>query len=347
MMKKITVHTPKEYDIRIGSGAIAFLPEFLREKRIAKAAVVGEQTAKERLRAVSGLLGGFDVTEIFLPSGEEEKSFGTLEYLLDELAGHDFSRSDVLIAVGGGSTGDLCGFAASVYKRGMCFIQIPTTLLAMVDSSIGGKNAVSTGKGKNIAGTVYQPDLVICDTGYLQTLPESEFRHGMAEIVKYGMIASADFFRTLENGLPETEELIAFCAGIKADYVEKDEFDTGIRKMLNFGHTVGHAFELVSGYTVPHGDAVAVGMAVLTKAAESAGKCEKGTTARLCRLLEKYGLPTVCEYPAEAILSAAAGDKKADGSGISLVIPEAIGKCTILRMTKDEMKEFLLPVLVK
>ncbi|MDD6503238.1 MAG: 3-dehydroquinate synthase, partial [Oscillospiraceae bacterium] len=246
----------------------------------------------------------------------------------------------------GGVTGDVSGFAAATYQRGISYIQIPTTLLAAVDSSVGGKTAIDLPAGKNLAGAFYQPGLVLCDYDTLNTLPEEVFTDGCAEVIKYGVIWDADFFEQLKSPIrPQIESVIARCVEIKRDVVQQDEFDTGIRGLLNFGHTIGHAVEKCSAYAVSHGSAVAIGMALMTKAAYLAGRCDEDCVDSVYAMLRQYGLPTRTEFAPDDLLAAMLSDKKRSGSKISLIVPERIGKCDIVKLPVEEMKAFLRPAL--
>ena len=221
-------------------------------------------------------------------------------------------QPDCIIALGGGVTGDISGFAAATYQRGMEFVQIPTTLLSAVDSSVGGKTAVNLPKGKNQVGSFYQPSLVICDPELLSSLPEAEFACGCAEVIKYAMLGSPEFFEQLE-ALPvrsRLEDVICRCVEMKRDIVAQDEFDRGLRQLLNLGHSVGHAVEACSGFSLLHGQAVSIGMAVITRAAVEMGFCPRNSLDRLLSLLRACGLPTETEYTLEQLLPMSFGPEK-------------------------------------
>ena len=215
-----------------------------------------------------------------------------------------------------------------------------------MDSSVGGKTAIDLPAGKNLAGAFYQPGLVLCDYDTLNTLPEEVFTDGCAEVIKYGVIWDADFFEQLKSPIrPQIESVIARCVEIKRDVVQQDEFDTGIRGLLNFGHTIGHAVEKCSAYAVSHGSAVAIGMALMTKAAYLAGRCDEDCVDSVYAMLRQYGLPTRTEFAPDDLLAAMLSDKKRSGSKISLIVPERIGKCDIVKLPVEEMKAFLRPAL--
>ena len=239
--------------------------------------------------------------------------------------------------------GDLAGFAAATYLRGIRFIQVPTTLLAMVDSSVGGKTAVDLDGGKNQAGAFWQPSLVVCDCDVLDTLPEREYRCGCAEVIKYGLLNNAPFF----NDLMETpakeqyEHVISTCVEMKKQVVLSDEFDRGERQKLNLGHTIGHAVEQCSGFTLLHGECVAIGMAVITRAAVKKGFCARETLDAVEKILKLYGLPDKTDYSADKLLDVALSDKKVANGNISLIVPEAVGKCSILPVPAEALREWM------
>ena len=240
--------------------------------------------------------------------------------------------------------GDLTGFAASTYLRGIGFIQIPTTLLAMVDSSVGGKTAIDLPAGKNLAGTFYQPWLVLCDPACLDSLPDEVFRDGCAEVIKYAVLGNAPFFDELKNTPPRThlEHIIETCVRMKRDIVAQDEFDRGQRQLLNLGHTFGHGIEACSGFAVSHGSAVAIGMAMIVRSAAQLGLCTAGTRDAVLALLRQYGLPVDCAYPVEQMLGTILHDKKASGGSINLIVPTAVGSCEIRKTPASEISDWLI-----
>jgi len=286
---------------------------------------------------------GFRVLDFVFPHGEASKNLQTYGALLGRMCAGHMSRTDVVAALGGGVTGDLAGFAAATYQRGTGFVQIPTSLLAAVDSSVGGKTAVDLPEGKNQAGCFYQPSLVLCDTNTLDTLPEEEYKNGCAEIIKYGMIGDRDFFFTLLKSpvREHYEDVIARCVAMKRDVVEQDEFDTGLRMLLNFGHTFGHAVEACSAYSVPHGQAVAIGMASIARAACRFGFCTGDVPETVGKILDAYGLPTELPYRAQALADAALSDKKAQGGSIRLIVPAEIGRCLIEKVSREDLTQWL------
>jgi 3-dehydroquinate synthase len=345
-MKTITINTSKTYDILIGT-------ELLEEAGSVIRKTVGGQTAAiitddnvaalyaKRL-ADSLEKNGYRVIQYMFPHGEASKNTETFLSLLNFFADEKLSRTDVVIALGGGVTGDLAGFAAACYMRGIRFVQIPTTLLAMVDSSVGGKTAINLTAGKNLAGAFYQPDAVICDASLLSTLKSEVFRDGCAEIIKYGVLADRKLFESLKMPVNEQlENIIARSVEIKRDIVTEDEYEQGKRKLLNFGHTIGHAIELLSGYEISHGQAVAIGMAIETRMAVSMGVCKTDCLRNILDMLRLYGLPENTSYRAEELANACLSDKKRDGGSITIVIPAEIGKCVLKKIPVDELESVI------
>ena len=335
-MTTIHVKASREYDVIIERGILDRAGDEIRRvnARGSTAAIV----AGERVAALYGARlaaslerAGYRVVSFVYPGGEQYKTLETYARLMDFLSREHFSRTDLVAALGGGVTGDLAGFAAATYQRGTAFAQIPTTLLAAVDSSVGGKTAVDLPSGKNQAGCFYQPCAVLCDPDTLSTLPEAEFANGCAEVVKYGVLGDAELFAALERGgvHPQLERVIARCVEMKRDIVEEDEFDTGRRLLLNLGHSVGHAIEKCSGFAVPHGSAVAIGMAMASRAACSRGLCGADVPETLLALLRQYDLPTKTELSADMLYGALCADKKIEGSSIHLIVPDRLGHCRI------------------
>lgn len=344
-----TVHIPasRQYDVLIGRGLLQSAGAQICGVTKASAIMIVSddavwplfgETVQRSLEAE-----GFRVCTFVFPHGESSKNAATYLQLLDALAAQRLTRTDALVALGGGVVGDLTGFAASTYLRGLGFIQIPTTLLAMVDSSVGGKTAIDLPAGKNLAGTFYQPWLVLCDPDCLQTLPENIFRDGCAEVIKYAVLGSAPFFDDLKavSAHAQLEHIIETCVRMKRDIVSQDEFDCGTRQLLNLGHTFGHGIEACSGFSVSHGSAVAIGMAMMARAAVSYGLCREETCGAIAALLQQYGLPTDCEYPAEEMLCAVVHDKKSSGSSINLIVPTQIGSCQIRKTPASELLAWL------
>ena len=348
-MKKLHVNIPgRDYDIIIETGGFSNAGKYIRSVTSArKAAVVtdsnvGSLYAERLLSALKG--AGFSVKLITVPAGEKSKSLQMTEFLYQEMLDFGLTRTDIIIALGGGVVGDLTGFAASTLLRGIPFIQIPTTLLAQVDSSVGGKVAVDLERGKNLVGTFCQPKLVLIDPDCLGTLPERFLYDGMAEVIKYGAIWSENLFSLLENInsreklFAKAEEIIYTCCDIKRRVVEEDEFDTGGRMVLNFGHTFGHAIEKEYRYeTYTHGEAVAAGMVMACEFGEKQGITEKGCAQRMEQILKQHHLPTHIKISRESLLAAMAVDKKGDGADINLILLKKIGEVLIQKFPKSSL----------
>ncbi len=286
---------------------------------------------------------GFRTVSFVFPHGEKSKSIKVYTELLEFLLENRFTRSDCLAALGGGVVGDLTGFAAATYQRGIRFIQIPTTLLAMVDSSVGGKTAVNLEHGKNQVGAFYQPSMVICDPDTLKTLPKEQFLCGCGEVIKYAVFGSVEFFERLRERDVEAqlEFVITKSVEMKRDVVAQDERDTGARMILNLGHTVGHAIEACSNFEVLHGQGVAIGMAVISRAANKMGYLSDNDLCAILSLIKQYGLPAETGFSAEELYSAALADKKADDDSITIVVPTEIGHAELKKIPKTELFEWI------
>ena len=339
--------TQKSYDVLIGNGLLRNAGEILRDYFPPCSAVLVTDDNVDALYGETVLFSltcsGFNVCKFVFKHGEHSKNLSVFTTLLEFMAQNALTRSDMVIALGGGVTGDLAGYAASSYMRGIRFVQMPTTLLAAVDSSVGGKTGVNLEAGKNLAGAFWQPSLVLCDCAALNTLPDDIMADGIAEVIKYGMIKDRTLFEMLETGkcFNKMEACIARCVEIKGDVVAKDEFDNGERQLLNFGHTLAHAIEKLSGYEMSHGHAVAVGMVMVTRAAERMNLTKEICLGRLIKTLEKYNLPVKCPYGLSDLASAALADKKRAGSAINLIIPLRIGEAGILKLPVTELESFV------
>lgn len=344
-MRSVTVKTSATYEVLIGSGLLQKAGEAVKKViSPCKAAIVTDSTVvhlyEETVRQ-SLTEAGFSVCTFVFPAGEASKNIHTLSHLLEFLAKEEMTRTDLIVALGGGVTGDLAGFGAAVYLRGISFVQIPTTFLAAIDSSVGGKTAVDLEAGKNLAGAFYQPKLVLCDTDVLQTLPEVIFADGIAEALKYGVLGDAALFEKIAGGdfRQDLEEIIETCVSMKRDVVEEDEFDTGKRQLLNLGHTFGHAIEQKSHFQMTHGHAVAIGMHLIAKAAEAKGIAEKGTAAAIAKALEQNQLPKETEFSPAEVAEGTLRDKKRRGGTISFVFPKKIGDCEIVKIPVEDVEE--------
>ena len=333
----------RSYDVVIGEGALPASADALsRVIGSGRAAVVADETVwglhASPLRALLP-----DAPVLTVPSGEASKSFAQYERITEWLLAAGVGRDGTVVAFGGGVTGDLAGFCAATLRRGCRFVQVPTTLLAMVDSSVGGKTAINARAGKNLVGAFHQPGLVVADTAFLGTLPERERRAGLAEIVKAAIIDGEDFAGSLEAGAEEAA-LIARAVALKARIVAEDEREGGVRALLNLGHTFGHAVEAAYGYDgrVLHGEAVGLGMAMAARFAEREGLCDAGTRDRITALAEAQGLPVrAASLPAEAgltpdaLLAAMRQDKKVEGGALTLVLPRAIGEVHVRKGVRE------------
>ena len=339
-MRKVHIQASMNYDVLIGDGLIDHAGE-LAAKALGprRAVIVSDDTVDElygdRVQ-ISFTYSGFDVSRSTFPAGEGSKNLDTLGELLEFMAARRVTRSDVVVALGGGVTGDMAGFAAAVYARGIRFIQIPTTLLAAVDSSVGGKTAVDLKGGKNLAGAFHQPSLVVTDTDVIRELPPEQLACGAAEIIKTAVLFDEALFERLEDGgwHDRMDEVIERCVAIKRDVVAEDEFDTGARAYLNLGHTFGHAIEQCSRLAITHGQGVAIG----TLMAANAAGCPDDMVLRLAACVRANGLSTHCAYGTRELADAALADKKRAGESITLVLPERIGKCRLEKRPVSELR---------
>ena len=334
------------YPIYIGLNLVqqtAWLTSILPSKKVL--IVTDDEVAKALLTTITQALSSVDLQVLILPSGEAHKNWESVSKILDCLMEHQFDRSSTLLSLGGGVVGDLSGFAAATYMRGMNWIQMPTTLLAQVDASVGGKTGFNYGEGKNLIGAFYQPKAVVCELSFLNNLPERPYLAGLAEVVKYGMICSSEFFSWLEANTEalkyrEPEVLlktVARSCEFKIQVVQADEKEQGQRMILNFGHTFAHAIESVTGFkTYYHGEAVSIGMLIATRLAVKLNYISDGVFDRLFALLDNLGLPTSFEetdVPIEALLLQMNKDKKQANGQLRLVLPSRLGKVKIVQWT--------------
>lgn len=294
-------------------------------------------------RAIASLeKAGLQVTYVELPHGEQTKCLARYGELLGAAADAGLTRQGLVVALGGGVIGDLAGFVAATYMRGVRLVQVATSLLAMVDSSVGGKTAIDLPQGKNLVGSFYQPDLVLCDLDALKTLPPEFVSDGMGEVVKYGIMADPELFAWLESPLAGQEaRVVERCVSIKRDVVEADEREAGLRKKLNLGHTIGHAIEKLSGYSITHGHAVAAGCAIMARACAAQGLCTANDAQRIEAMLQVHGLPTGSDYAADDLWQAAHADKKRSGESIDVVLVRGIGLTEVRRISLDELHELI------
>ena len=341
-LKTIHIHASRDYAVMVGAGLLDRAGELaaplVRGRRAAICA--GENVMPlygERLRQ-SLESAGFTVCCVCYPAGESAKTPETLLSIVESLAQHGLTRADAVFALGGGVTGDMAGLAAALYQRGIACIQLPTTLLAAVDASVGGKTAVNLPQGKNQLGVFSQPALVLCDTDTFRTLPPDVYTAGWAEVIKCGFLRQGVLQELLTEDQPDLEAVIAACVEIKRDIVAADEFDTGERQLLNFGHTVGHAIEKCADYRMYHGFAVAIGMAVMTRGCVSLGLCAPEVLTQLENYLQKYHLPQHCNYSADALFTAAMADKKRSDEHITLIQPVDVGVCRLVETDFEQLR---------
>jgi len=324
---KITINTPnKTYDILIQK-----LPRISLNKKVA--IITNPTVSGYHLNYLLNHLKAKELKIITLPDGEEYKTMEYINYALDRMFDAKYDRNSVIIAFGGGVIGDMSGFAASIFLRGIEFIQIPTTLLSMVDSSVGGKTGINNKYGKNLIGAFYQPEIVYIDTRFLSTLPQREFSAGMAEVIKMAVMFDKEYFENLENESLNLEEIIKRSVELKAWVVNQDEKEKGIRSVLNYGHTFGHVIENLTNYkTYLHGEAVAIGMVMANELSIELGFLSNNEAARIKKLLQKHSLPTTFNIKdPEEFYEHFFADKKTLDNKIKFIIPKKIGKYKILQ----------------
>ena len=344
-MRKVTVNASRVYDVIIEKGLLDRSgDEAARVIKPCKAAILTDSNVAplyaERLEK-SLIASGFSPIRFTIEAGEASKSAESYLSFLNFLAENTLTRSDCIFALGGGVVGDLAGFVAATYLRGVKFIQIPTTLLAMVDSSVGGKTAIDIPAGKNLVGAFYQPSLVIGDPDTLRTLPDSVFADGCAEVIKYGIINDRPLFERLKSPIkPQIDEVIESCVKNKRDVVNADEHDTGVRQLLNLGHTAAHSIETLSGFEISHGSAVAIGTVLIARAAEKFGYCPASDTAEIVEIFKSYSLPTECPFGADKLTEIALKDKKRSGGKINLIVPAGIGNSKIHEIDVTALEAF-------
>lgn len=337
-MEIVHVNTSSPYDVHIGSGILENSGALIKAAAGGKRALIvsDSNVAPLYLSKVATSLKseGYKCSWEIIKAGEESKNFGSLLKIIEHAAFAGLSRNDVIVALGGGMVGDLAGFAAAIYMRGIAYVQIPTSVLAAVDSSVGGKTGVDLPQGKNLAGAFLQPKVVICDCEVFASLPDRVRNSGYAEIIKYAMIKDASIMTLLDG---EIEKLVARCVSIKAEVVSADERESGVRALLNFGHSFGHAVEQWSGYELMHGEAVSIGMMLACEVAEARGELEAGTKEALEEALNKYELPTRGKYDMDEISHLMRNDKKADGDTINFILPIRVGECRPWRVEIDDI----------
>lgn len=346
-IKKITVNASKSYDILIGNGLLDNIGEiFKRRFSVKKIAVITDDKVDNLygIKVVNALKeSGFAVSKFVFLNGEKSKNINTYAQILRFLAKEQISRTDLIVALGGGVVGDITGFSASTFNRGVPFVQIPTTLLSQIDSSVGGKTAIDLEEGKNLVGAFYQPSLVLCDINTLSTLNEQDFSCGMGEGAKYAILDSK-IFELVKNDF-DLLDFIYLCIDYKRQIVEQDEFEKGNRKLLNLGHTLAHGIEKLSGYTILHGNAVAKGLKLILLASKKHGFIDEKTFNDCILVVKKCVGENVdidCEYDISDLVKVAMLDKKRDGDFINVIMVKGVGDCTIEKVKVDELSEYFL-----
>lgn len=346
-MNSVHVNTAKSYQVYIGNGLLHSLGERLAAiSKATKVAIVSDSNVWPLYGDIvfnSLTQSGFEVSKYIFPAGEDSKCGEVYLSLLENLASMHLTRSDCIIALGGGVVGDMAGFAAATFLRGIDYVQIPTTILSAVDSSVGGKTAIDLKAGKNLVGAFYQPLFVLCDTDTFSTLPRRIFLDGCAEIIKYGVLYDQDLFDHMAVNGAKFDLIctITRCVELKRDVVSSDEFDRGQRAFLNLGHTIGHAIEAQSNFNISHGQAVAAGMAIVSRAAAKYGFCPQNTAKQIENVLMKFELPIDSGRTAKQLFSSALSDKKRSGNVLQLILPQQIGKCIAHTISTDQLEAFI------
>ncbi len=346
-MVKIKVEAGKPYEVIIGNGVLKDAPHYIAEVTSSKKAAVITDDNVDAIYGESFMKSlrdaGFDAVKYVFPHGEANKNADNFIAILNFLAENRLTRSDTVIALGGGVVGDISGFAAASYLRGIKYIQVPTTLLSAVDSSVGGKCAIDLDAGKNLAGAFHQPSLVLCDPDTLDTLPPEVLADGCGEVIKYGILSTPELLGHLfEMGESfDREYVISTCVKLKADIVAEDEFDCGNRAFLNLGHTTGHAIEKLSAFRVSHGSAVATGCAIAARASAAAGLCTNETVSRVESAVEALGHSIKTPYTSDELCDIMLSDKKRRGDIVEFIAIRDIGDCSIEKINVSALAEFV------
>jgi 3-dehydroquinate synthase len=343
----------KDYQVHVGRGLVDEVGPIVGSLLgTPECCIVSDDTVDALYgdRVQSSLAGaGIEAPRITFPAGERNKRLATLETILERIASHEMDRKGVVVAVGGGVTGDMGGLAAALYLRGCRLVQVPTSLLAMVDSSVGGKTAVDLAAGKNLCGAFLQPEVVIADVETLSTLPASQLTDGCGEVIKHGVLADEVLFERLAaspinsagHDLDELADVVARNVEIKRDVVAADEREQGVRQMLNLGHTIGHAIEAASGFALGHGASVAVGLCCIARASAAEGWCAADVPGRIEACVAAYGLPTDTDIDHDTLMGYLAHDKKRSAAGYSVVIPRRIGEVELRRVSPEAMRSLV------
>ena len=342
-MKKFVLSTANPYDILIGENLIRDAGAYIKTcLPLCHLCVITDSTVNNIYAQVvmtSLMEHGYRTSKVVFPSGEHAKNLNTYSNILEAMADESLNRSDGIVALGGGVVGDMAGFVAATYMRGIPYIQIPTTYMAAIDASIGGKTGINLLSGKNLVGAFWQPSMVLCDTKTFDSLPEEKLRDGIAEAVKCAAVAEDSLIPHIKNG--DYSYVIERCVSIKKSVVEVDERDTGLRQLLNFGHTIGHGIEKISSFSVSHGQAVAKGMVVEARAAYRLGLTDVDISGELSEILTAMGFKLETCGNAEELYRYALMDKKISGETITMVIPEAFGKCRLQKISLSELRKFI------
>lgn len=342
-MKKFVVSTTNPYEIIIGKDLIKDAGTYINTCiPPCRLCVITDSTVNSiyaQVLLTSLMEHGYQTSKIVFPSGEHSKNLSTYSNILEAMADEGLTRSDAIVALGGGVVGDLAGFAAATYMRGIPYVQIPTTYMAALDASVGGKTGINLLCGKNLAGAFWQPAMVLCDYKTFDSLSRVKLMDGIAEAVKSAVVSEA----TLIDHIKENnyEYVIERCVSIKKSVVEADERDTGLRQLLNFGHTVGHGIEKLSAFSISHGQAVAKGMVIEARAAYKLGLTDADISQALHELLADLGFDLSVDFDADELYHYALMDKKISGDKITMVIPESIGKCRLQKISLSELRKFL------
>ena len=342
-MKKFVVSTATPYDIIIGKDLIKDAGVYINTCiPPCKLCVITDSTVNNiyaQVLLTSLMEHGYQTSKIVFPSGEHSKNLNTYSNILEALADEGLTRSDAIIALGGGVVGDMAGFAAATYMRGIPYVQIPTTYMSAIDASVGGKTGINLLCGKNLAGAFWQPAMVLCDYKTFDSLPAVKLMDGIAEAVKSAVVAEGALIDRIKDN--DYEYFIERCVSIKKSVVEADERDVGLRQLLNFGHTVGHGIEKLSAFSISHGQAVAKGMVVEARAAYKSNLTNVDISDSLTEILTEMGFDLSVTYAADELYHYALMDKKISGDKITMVVPESIGKCRLQKISLSELRKFI------
>ncbi len=344
-MESIAVNVGRPYNVLVGEGLISRIGELVKGVLNSKRLLIVTDDIVCPLYggivAESLAEAGYEVEFFVVENGEKSKSASVYFDVLNYLADGGFTRTDGIVALGGGVVGDLAGFVSATYLRGIKFVQVPTTLLAQIDSSVGGKTAINLDAGKNLVGAFWQPSLVVADVLTLDTLPQKERENGLGELVKYACLTGGEVYNLLEKGIENNlERIIELCVGYKRDIVETDEREGGVRRLLNLGHTIAHGVEKLSNFTISHGRAVAIGLMAIAKAENKLGNLSESDLESLIKLYEQYELVKELPYAVEDLSEIAKVDKKADGDYVHLVTMKGIGDCKVEKKALIDLKEY-------